>query len=172
MDPLRAKTADLVVRWQEVNGLVDFNAGIEALIAGDPTPITLLIKGAECNKEIAKKLAFEQQANDFQQWLSQAKLRGHSGIYKCLKAPDNVHVRPFRNVPVQQRQDLEGTTMGAKPAWHSSSSSCTDQIVEMRGGSCSGPSRHFVIDLQCFYDSVELSQLLQLWESFDFPLHI
>ena len=106
MDHLRAKTADLVVRWQEVNGLEDFNAGIEALIAGDPTPITLLIKGAECNKEIAKKLAFEQQANDFQQWLSQAKLRGHSGIYKCLKAPDNVHVRPFRNVPVQQRQDL------------------------------------------------------------------
>ena len=26
-----------------------------------------------------------------------------------------------------------------------------------------------MIDLQCFYDSVELSQLLQLWESFDFP---
>ena len=32
--------------------------------------------------------------------------------------------------------------------------------------------RHIIsllIDLQCFYDSVELTQLLQLWEPLDFP---
>ena len=46
----------------------------------------------------------EQQAHDYQQWLSQAKLKGHCGICKCLKAPDSVHVRPFRDVPIQQRQ--------------------------------------------------------------------
>ena len=106
MDHLRAKTADLHVRWQAVHGLEDFQAGIEALIAGESTPITLLIKGAECNKEFAKKLALEQQASDYQQWLSQAKLKGHSGIYKCLKAPDSAHVRPFRDVPIQQRQAM------------------------------------------------------------------
>ena len=106
LDHLRAKRTDLDVRWQEVHGLEDFKVGIDALIEGDPTPITLLIKGAECNKEFAKKLAIEQQSSDFQQWLAQAQLRGHSGIYRCLKAPDNVHVRPFRNVPVQQRQTL------------------------------------------------------------------
>ena len=48
----------------------------------------------------------EQQSSEYQQWLSQAKLKGHSGIYKCLKAPDNVHVRPFRDVPIQQRQAM------------------------------------------------------------------
>ena len=85
---------------------------MEALIAGDPSPITLLIKGAECNRDYAKKVALEQQASDFQLWLSQAKLRGHSDIYKCLKAPDNVHVRPFRDVPVQQRQSLR------EQQWH------------------------------------------------------
>ena len=41
MNHLRAKTADLDVRWQEINGLDDFKVGIEALIAGDPSPITL-----------------------------------------------------------------------------------------------------------------------------------
>ena len=104
MDHLRAKTADLHVRWQNVHGLEDFQGGLESLIAGDRAPLTLLIKGAECNKDYAKKLAMEQQAHDYQQWLSQAKLRGHSGIYKCLRAPDTVHVRPFRDVPIQQRQ--------------------------------------------------------------------
>ena len=106
MNHLRAKTADLHMRWQNVHGLEDFTAGVEMLIAGESTPLTLLIQGAECNKEFAKKLALEQQAGEYQQWLSQAKLKGHSGIYKCLKAPDCVHVRPFRDVPIQQRQTL------------------------------------------------------------------
>lgn len=35
MAHLRAKTADLHVRWQNVHGLEDFQAGLEALIAGD-----------------------------------------------------------------------------------------------------------------------------------------
>ena len=109
---LRAKTADLDARWQDVHGHQEFQQGIVALIAGDPTPLTLLIKGAECNRDFAKKVALDQQASDFQQWLSQAKLRGHSGIYKCLKAPDNVYVRPFRDVPVQQRQQLR------EQQWH------------------------------------------------------
>ena len=67
-------------------------------------PLTLLIKGAEC--DAAKKLALEQQAVEYQNWLSQATLKGQSGIYRSLKAPNTVHVRPFRNVPAQERQTL------------------------------------------------------------------
>lgn len=59
-----------------------------------------------------QRLCKGQQASDFQLWLSQAKLRGHSGIYKCLKGADNVHVQPFRDVPVQQRQALR------EQQWH------------------------------------------------------
>ena len=66
----------------------------------------MLTKGAEANRDYAKKLALEQQFHECQEWLSQAKLRGHSGIYRSLKAPDAVHVRPFRNIPVQDRQKL------------------------------------------------------------------
>ena len=103
---LKAKATDLKSRWQEVHGLEDFHEGLHALINGDATPLTLLIQGADCNKEQAQKIAMARQAAECQNWLSQATLKGHSGIYKCLKAPDAVHVRPFRNVPVQQRQQL------------------------------------------------------------------
>ena len=49
-------------------------------------------EGAEANRDFAKKLALE------------ANLRGHCGIYRTLKAPDAAHVRPFRNIPAQDRQ--------------------------------------------------------------------
>ena len=100
---LRAKATDLKSRWQDLHG---------PLIDGDDNPITLLIKGAECNKDQAQKLALGRQAEEYQNWLSQATLGGHSGIYKCLRAPDAVHVRPFRNVPVQQRQQLREAQYG------------------------------------------------------------
>ena len=96
--------------WCHAHGLHEFQRGVEALIAGDPSPITLLIKGAECNKDFAKKLALDQQASDFQLWLSQAKLRGHSGIYKCLKAPDNVR-QAFSGCSGPTKASLEGATM-------------------------------------------------------------
>ena len=88
---LKAKAADLQIRWQDLQGLVDFQAGLEALINGDATPLTLLIKGAECNKDQAQKIALGWQADEYRAWLSQATLRGQSGIYRCLKAPDAVH---------------------------------------------------------------------------------
>ena len=96
---LRAKAADLKSRWQDIHGFEDFQAGLQELINGVDVLITLLIQGADCNKEQAQKLAFSRQAEEYQNWLSQATLKGHSGIYKCLKAPDAVHVRPFRKVP-------------------------------------------------------------------------
>ena len=103
---LRAKAADLEMRWQHVHGDAAFKEALEALLSGEDMPLTLLIKGADANQEYAKKQALQQQSQDFQAWLSQATLKGQSGIYKCLKAPDAVHVRPFRNVPFQDRQQL------------------------------------------------------------------
>ena len=88
MDHLRVKAADLDKRWQDIHG-------IDAVRQG-----------------LAKKQALEHQTEEFQNWLAQASLKGQSGIYRCLKAPDNVHVRPFRNVPVQDRQGLR------KQQWH------------------------------------------------------
>ena len=101
---LRAKAEDLDKRWQDVHGKQDFVAALEDLVTGDSRPLTLLIKGAEANRDYAKKLALELQAKEYQVWLAQAALKGHSGIYRSLKAPDAVHVRPFRNIPVQNRQ--------------------------------------------------------------------
>ena len=119
MAHLKAKAADLQSRWQDVHGLADFRSGLQALIDGDATPLTLLIQGADCNRDYAQKMAVGRQAEEYQNWLSQATLRGQSGIYKCLKAPDAVHVRPFRDVPVQQRQQLR------EAQWHG-----TWQVVE------------------------------------------
>ena len=99
---LRAKTADLEMRSQNAHGIEAFQHTLEALIAGGPMPMTLLIKGADCNADAANKLALEQQAVEYQKWVSQATLKGQSGIYRSLQAPDMVHVRPFRNAPVQQ----------------------------------------------------------------------
>ena len=82
------------------------------MLSGESMPFTVLIKGAESNKEVAKKVALEQQSRDYQSWLSQATLKGQSGIYKCLRAPDAVHVRPFRNEAVQDRQRLR------EQQWH------------------------------------------------------
>ena len=81
-------------------------AALEELVGGASWPLTLLVKGAEANKDFAKKQALERQSKEFQVWLAQASLRGHSGIYTSLKAPDAVHVRPFRNIPVQDRQTM------------------------------------------------------------------
>ena len=103
---LKAKAEDLDRRWQEVHGKEAFVAALETLVSGESWPLTLLIKGAEANRDFAKKLALEQQFKEFQVWLAQAFLRGHSGIYRSLKAPDAVHVRPFRTVPVQDRQQM------------------------------------------------------------------
>ena len=103
---LRAKAADLDKRWQEVHGKEAFTAALEDLLNGDSRPLTLLITGAEANKDYAKKQAMELQSKEYQVWLAQATLKGCSGIYKSLKAPDAVHVRPFRNVPVPDRQKL------------------------------------------------------------------
>ena len=103
---LRAKAADLEMRWQNVHGDGAFKEALEALISGESMPLTLLIKGADANQDYAKKAALQQQSQDFQAWLSQASLKGQSGIYKCLKAPDAIHVRPFRDVPLQDRQQL------------------------------------------------------------------
>ena len=66
----------------------------------------VLIQGADANQDFAKRVALEHQSKEFQVWLAQATLKGHSGIYRSLKAPDQVHVRPFRTVPVQDRQKL------------------------------------------------------------------
>ena len=129
MDHLKAKTADLAVRWQEVHGLAKFQTGVEALVAGDPTPITLLIKGVECNKEFAKKLTWERQASDFQPWLSQAKLRGHSGIYKCLKAPDNVHPA-FSECPSSTTASFCGSNNGMEDG---TSSISPRRVLSVRG---------------------------------------
>ena len=104
--PLRAKAADLDKRWQDVHGKEAFTAALEDLLNGDSRPLTLLITGAEANKDYAKKQALELQSKEYQVWLAQATLKGCSGIYKSLKAPDAVHVRPFRNVPVPDRQKL------------------------------------------------------------------
>ena len=87
-----------------MHGKQAFVEALEDLVAGDSRPLTLLIKGAEANRDFAKKLAMELQAKEYQVWLAQAALKGHSGIYRSLKAPDAVHVRPFRNIPVQDRQ--------------------------------------------------------------------
>ena len=103
---LKAKAADLEMRWQNVRGDAAFKEALEDLLSERSMPLTLLIKGAEANQDFAKKMALQQQSQDYQAWLSQATLRGQSGIYKCLKAPDAVHVRPFRNVPFQDRQQL------------------------------------------------------------------
>ena len=103
---LKTKAQDLDKRWQEVHGKEAFVAALEDLVSGVNWPLTLLIKGAEANRDFAKKLALEQQSKEFQVWLAQASLRGHSGIYRSLKAPDAVHVRPFRNIPVQDRQKM------------------------------------------------------------------
>ena len=103
---LKAKAADLDMRWQNVHGDTAFKEALEDLLSERSKPLTLLIKGAEANQDYAKKTALQQQSQDYQAWLSQASLRGQSGIYKCLKAPDAVHVRPFRNVPFQDRQQL------------------------------------------------------------------
>ena len=103
---LKAKAADLDLRWQNVHGDTAFKEALEDLLSDRSRPLTLLIKGAEANQDYAKKTAMQRQSQDYQAWLSQASLRGHSGIYKCLKAPDAVHVRPFRNVPFQDRQQL------------------------------------------------------------------
>ena len=104
---LKAKAADLNVLWQDVHGKQAFAAALlEDLLSGVGSPLTLLTKGAEANRDYAKKLALERQSQELQEWLSQAKLRGHSGIYRSLKAPDAVHVRPFRNIPAQDRQKL------------------------------------------------------------------
>ena len=111
---LKAKAADLDMRWQNVHGDVAFRAALEALISGESMPLSLLMKGAEANRDFAKTAALQQQSQEYQAWLSQATLKGHSGIYKCLKAPDVVHVRPFRNVPVQDRQKLREQQWYAK----------------------------------------------------------
>ena len=103
---LRAKAADLDQRWQEVHGKEAFVAALQDLLNGDCRPLTLLTIGAEANKDYAKKQALELQSKEYQVWLAQAALRGHSGIYRTLKAPDAIHVRPYRNVPVQDRQKL------------------------------------------------------------------
>lgn len=103
---LKAKAADLPMRWQNIHGDVEFCAALEALVSGESMPLTVLVRGAEANYDFAKKAVLQQQSHEYQAWLSQASLRGQSGIYKCLKAPDVVHVRPFRNVPAQDRQQL------------------------------------------------------------------
>ena len=114
MPHLKAKAADLEMRWQNVHGDVAFREALEALISGESMPLSLLMKGAEANRDFAKTAALQQQSQDYQAWLSQATLKGHSGIYKCLKAPDAVHVRPFRNVPAQDRQQLREQQWYAK----------------------------------------------------------
>ena len=104
---LKAKAADLPMRWQNIHGDGEFCAALEALVSGEPMPLPVLVRGAEANYDFAKKAVLQRQkSQDYQAWLSEASLRGHSGIYKCLKAPDVVHARPFRNVPVQDRQQL------------------------------------------------------------------
>lgn len=103
---LKAKAADLEMRWQNVHGDAAFREALEDLISGARMPLSLLVLGAEANRDFATKAALQQQSHDYQAWLAQAALKGHSGIYKSLKAPDAVHVRPFRNVPVQDRQQF------------------------------------------------------------------
>ena len=194
-----------------------FRAGIEALINGGATPLTLLIKGAECNKDFANK-----QALEYQVWLSQAKLRGHSGIYSTLKAPKSW---PFEGVTdlcnMPRRWELEGRlpdqvratlvvllpkkedierpisltsvlyrtwcrlrwdklrhwqcNIGQRLPWERSvPGTQVLQVALMRLLKCEvgrAVGRHVIsllVGLQCFYDSVELGQLLNLWEPLDF----
>ena len=75
---LKAKAADLDRRWQEVHGKEDFVAALETLLDGQGLPMTLLIQGADANQDFAKKVALGHQST----------LKGHSGIYRSLKAPD------------------------------------------------------------------------------------
>lgn len=53
---LKAKTADLELRWQDIHGKRNFREAMEILLTGDGKPLTLLIKGAEANKDFAKKV--------------------------------------------------------------------------------------------------------------------
>ena len=87
---LKAKAADLDRRWQEVRGKAAFVAALETMLTGQGWPLTLLIKGADANQDFAKKVALEHQSKEFQVWLAQSA----------------VHVRPFRTVPVQDRQKM------------------------------------------------------------------
>ena len=62
---LRAKAADLDKRWQEVRGKEAFEAALEDLVNGDSRPLTLLIKGAEANRDFARKQALDLQSKEY-----------------------------------------------------------------------------------------------------------
>ena len=277
---LKAKATDPQSRWQDIHGLDDFQDGLQALINGDDAPITLLIQGAECNKEQAQKIAMARQAEEYQNWLSQATLKGHSGIYNngssygrpngmaCGKwwtshegivqarqwedldphmvmkqlrrlpqkasGPDGVSYSLLKALPIEgvsdlcnmyRRWELDGrlpdqvrTTLvllllllpkkadierpisltsvlyrtwcrlrwdklrpwqcsiGHKLTWERSVPGthvlqvALTRLLKCEVGRATG--KHVVsllVDLQCFYDSVELERLLGAWEPLDFP---
>lgn len=83
------------------------------LLAGDATPLTLLMRAAERNRGQAKKSAFDQQA---QAWLTQATGEGLSGLHHCLKAADDQTFPECYNVPVQQRLTLREKAKSAGAA--------------------------------------------------------
>lgn len=65
MDHLRVKAADLDKRWQDIHGIDAVRQGLEALLASDPMPLTLLIKGAECNRDFAKSRPLSTRLKSF-----------------------------------------------------------------------------------------------------------
>lgn len=88
---LKAKAEDLQSRRQDLRGLEDFKAGLQALIDGDDTPLTLLIKGLNATGTMHRSW----------RW---------AGKQKSIKT--GCHKPPVRNVPVQQRQQLR------EAQWH------------------------------------------------------
>ena len=180
---LKAKATDLQSRWQDIHGLADFQEGLTALINGaaEPAPTeSWWTRWCELLPEGVTDLC-----NMYRRWELEGRLPDQVRTTLVLLLPKKADIeRPISLTSVLYRTWCRlrwdklrpwQRSIGHKLTWERSvPGTHVLQVALMRLLKCEvgrATGKHVVsllVDLQCFYDSVELEQLLRAWE----PLHL